>query len=95
VVVGTLQLDLLLHAPHSLKEKRGLVRQLVAKIRNRFPVSCAEVASQELWQRCGIGVAMVGQTEVEIQRIFSAIDELVAASGYAETIESFSDFAHY
>jgi len=95
VVVGSLYLDLLLHAPHSLKEKRGLVRQLTAKIRNRFPVSCAEVESQDLWQRCGLGVAMVGQSEAEIQRIFTAIDELVAASGYAETIESFSEFQHY
>ena len=95
MVVGVLHLDLVLHAPQSLKEKRGLVRQLVSKIRNRFPVSCAEIDSHDLWQRCGLGVTMVGRTEAEIQKVFSAIDDLVAASGFADPVEVFSDYLHY
>ena len=41
---GSLELDLLLGDVHSLKEKRSLVRPLLAEIRRRFAVSAAEVA---------------------------------------------------
>jgi uncharacterized protein YlxP (DUF503 family) len=40
---GTLELDLLLGDVHSLKEKRSVVRPLVAELRRRFEVSAAEV----------------------------------------------------
>jgi uncharacterized protein YlxP (DUF503 family) len=48
-----------LHAPwvHSLKEKRMIVRSLVAKLQNKFHVSAAEVDEQDVHQIIMIGVA--------------------------------------
>lgn len=37
----------------SLKEKRGIVKSILGRARNRFNVSCAEVARQDC---CGIAV---------------------------------------
>ena len=38
-----------LYAPwvHSLKEKRSIVKSLIAKLRNRYHVSAAEIDEQE------------------------------------------------
>lgn len=50
-----------LRAPwvHSLKEKRMVVKSLVAKLQNKFNVSVAEIAEQDTLQIIVIGIAAV------------------------------------
>lgn len=50
-----------LRAPwvHSLKEKRMIVKSLIAKLQNRFHVSAAEVDEQDTHQVIVIGVAAI------------------------------------
>lgn len=50
-----------LHAPwvHSLKEKRMIVKSLVAKLKNKFHVSAAEIDEQDTLQIIVIGVAAI------------------------------------
>ena len=50
-----------LHAPwvHSLKEKRMIVKSIVAKLQNRFHVSAAEIDEQDTHQIIVIGVAAI------------------------------------
>ena len=50
-----------LHAPwvHSLKEKRMIVKSLVAKLQNKFHVSAAEIDEQDTHQIIVIGVAAI------------------------------------
>ena len=54
-------LKLKLYAPwvHSLKEKRMIVKSLLAKLRNKFQVSAAEVEDQDIHQSIVIGVAAI------------------------------------
>ena len=59
MVVGTLRCDLLLGDVHSLKEKRGVVRPVVAELRRRFDVSAAETGEQDLYRRAEVSVAVV------------------------------------
>ena len=57
--VGVMRLTF--HIPHarSLKEKRAVVRRFRDRVRARFDVSIAEVASQDAHQRAVFGVAVV------------------------------------
>jgi uncharacterized protein len=59
-----LAVDVELHIPlaRSLKARRAAVRPIVEGCRQRFGAAVAEVAHQELWQRAGIGVAVVAAT---------------------------------
>src|SRR4051812_50077608 len=57
--VGTLELDVLLGDVHSLKEKRGVVRPIVAELRRRFDVAAAEAGALDLHRRATVGVAVV------------------------------------
>ncbi|MBL8695687.1 MAG: DUF503 domain-containing protein [Planctomycetes bacterium] len=57
--VGILQIELEIPSAFSLKDKRGVVKSLKERIRQRFNVSAAEVDGQETWNRAVIGVACV------------------------------------
>ena len=50
-----------LHAPwiHSLKEKRMIVKSIIARLQNRFHVSAAEIEEQDTHQIIVIGVASI------------------------------------
>ena len=50
-----------LHAPwvHTLKEKRMIVKSLVAQLQNKFLVSAAEIDEQDTHQIIVVGVAAV------------------------------------
>ena len=56
--IGWLEFDLLLGDVHSLKQKRSVVRPVIAELHRKFGVSAAETGSQGLHRRAGIGVAM-------------------------------------
>ncbi len=57
--VGTLSFDLLLGDVRSLKEKRSVIRPIVAELHRRYAVSVAEVGEQDLYRRARIGLAAV------------------------------------
>ena len=76
--VGALEFDLLLGDVHSLKEKRSLVRPLIADVRRRFDLSVAEVDHLELYRRAGIGVAAVSADRAHLVDVLDAVEQLVA-----------------
>ncbi len=76
--VGALEFDLLLGEVHSLKEKRSLVRPLIADLRKRFELSVAEVDHLELHRRAGIGVAVVSPDRMHLVDVLGAVEQLVA-----------------
>lgn len=59
MVVGVATVELYLHGVHSLKEKRGVVRRVVERVRSRFPVSAAEVDHLDRHQQATVAVAIV------------------------------------
>lgn len=76
--VGALEFDLLLSDVHSLKEKRSLVRPLIADVRRRFDLSVAEVDHLELHRRAGVGVAVVSPDRSHLVDVLDAVERLVA-----------------
>ncbi len=68
MLVGTLLVRVHIPSATSLKDKRQVVKGMIAKIQNRFNVSIAELDSEDLWQRATIGVAMIGDSREHIER---------------------------
>ena len=75
---GVLMLDVLLGDVHSLKEKRSLVRPVVAELRRRFEVSAAEVGHLDLHRRALIGVAVVAADGSHCRDVLDRCERLVA-----------------
>ena len=78
MVVGSLRLDVLLGDVHSLKEKRSLVRPVVAELRRRFEVSAAETGAHDLHRRVEIGVSLVTADPAHAHEVLAACERLVA-----------------
>ncbi|MCG5433416.1 DUF503 family protein [Mycobacterium sp. MYCO198283] len=77
--IGWIEFDVLLGDVHSLKQKRSVVRPIVAELRRRFAVAAAETGSQDLHRRAGIGLAAVAADRAHVVDLLDAAERLVAA----------------
>ena len=59
MVVGICTVFIQVPGARSLKDKRRVVRSVVARVRNEFNVSVAEVDQQDSWQLATLGLACV------------------------------------
>jgi hypothetical protein len=78
VVFGTLVADVLLGDVHSLKEKRSVVRPIVAELRRRFEVSAAETGDQDLHRRAEISVALVAGDHAHAVEVLATCERMLA-----------------
>ena len=71
---------------NSLKDKRQVCRSLVAKIRQKFNASVAEVDTQDLCQTLTLGVAVVSGDGKYAKQIMDEIERFVECNTEAELI---------
>lgn len=88
MIVGVAVVELRVHASQSLKEKRGVVRKIVGRLRHRFNVSVAEVGGQDTWQRAVIGLSMSGSDETVVHNGLSKAVEFIDETHLAELLGS-------
>ena len=87
--VGALTLDVLLGDVRSLKQKRSVVRSLIAEVRRRHPVvAVAETGSLDKYRRAEIGVAVVTSTAAHASDVLNACERLVAARPEIELLST-------
>jgi hypothetical protein len=77
VLVALERFDLRIPGCRSLKQKRHVVKTLSAALRQRFPVSVAEVDHHDLWQRAVLGVAAVGGDSHHLRRVMHEVEKAV------------------
>lgn len=77
--VGALTLDILLGDVRSLKQKRSVVRPIIAEVRRRFPaVAVAETGHLDLHRRTQIGIAVVSASAGNCDEVLEACERLVS-----------------
>ena len=81
-------MKLKLYAPwvHSLKEKRMVVKSILAKIRNKFQISAAEVEDQDIHQSIVIGVAAIVPHSAQADRVMDEILQFTEENTEAEIV---------
>lgn len=84
---GTLKIDVLLGEVHSLKEKRALVRPVLAELNRRAGVGAAEVGLPDLHRRAVFGVAVVAGTH---RRVVELLDDCEGAVAWRPELEVLS-----
>ena len=77
-----------LHAPwvHSLKEKRMIIKSLVAKLQNRFHVSAAEIDERDTHQIIVVGVAAIVPHNAMADSLMEEISVFVEENCEAEIL---------
>ena len=87
--MGSLTLDLLLGDVRSLKQKRSVIRPIVAEVQRRFPgVAVAETGGNDLYRRAEIGVAVVSATADNCSLVLNACERLVAGRPEIELLSA-------
>ena len=85
---GSVAFDLLLGDVRSLKQKRSLVRPLVAELRRKYDVSAAEAGHLDLHRRALVGVAVVAADRAHCVDVLDACERLVAGQPELELISA-------
>ena len=75
--LGALELDVLLGDVRSLKQKRSVIRPVLAELR-RMAVSAAETGDQDLYRRAEIGVAVAASAVPYLTEVLDTCERLVA-----------------
>jgi uncharacterized protein YlxP (DUF503 family) len=78
--------DLLLGDVRSLKEKRSVVRPIVAELCRKYAVSAAEVGDQDLYRRAEIGIAVVSGDLGHIKDVLGRCERWMAARPEVELL---------
>jgi len=73
MVIGYCQIDLHIPGSHSLKDKRSVIRSIVARVSQQYNVSIAELDHQDVWQSAALGVACVANESARVHRQLETI----------------------
>lgn len=79
MVIGVCTLQISIPFAMSLKEKRQVVKSLIARVRNEFNVAINEVDDQDIWQSAVLGMACVstsqGYAHGQLEAVIKFIDK--------------------
>ncbi len=80
-------IDLFMDGITSLKGKRRIVRKIMDRTRNKFPVSITEVDMHDLWQRARLGYCVVGTNQEIVGRMLHQVCEYVESLHLAQVTQ--------
>ena len=86
MVIAVLKITLRAPWVHSLKEKRSVLKSLLAKLRNTFNVSAAETEMQDVHQTLVITIAAVAGSRQLADGIFESLERFAEQNTDAEVV---------
>ncbi|MFQ6675691.1 MAG: DUF503 domain-containing protein [Fidelibacterota bacterium] len=91
MAVGILRIELRLLTPHSLKEKRAILRPVKEYLRRKKNVSVAEIGNHDAWQSSVIEIAMASgkrsSLHTDLAAVVSRLEARFPVSIMAQNIE--------
>ncbi len=75
-----------LHIPgsQSLKDKRRTVKSIIARLRNQYNISIAEVEDNDLWQMITLGISSVSNSNQHVDETINRVIQFINNT-YPET----------
>jgi uncharacterized protein YlxP (DUF503 family) len=86
--IGWIEFDILLGDVQSLKEKRSVIRPLLAEIKRRYDVSVAEVGFHDQYRRSQVGAGLVAADRAHLVEVLDAVERLVAGRPEIELLSA-------
>jgi uncharacterized protein YlxP (DUF503 family) len=86
--IGALECDVLLGDVRSLKQKRSVVRPVLAELRRSFEVAASEAGDQDVHRRATLGVAAVASDARHAQEVLDRCESLLAAHPELELLST-------
>ena len=81
MIIGVMKAVIHMQGINSLKEKRGIVKSVIGRLKSRFNVSVSEVDHQDQKRSAVIGIAVVSNETRFIDQQFDAIINFMQRDG--------------
>ncbi|NLO89130.1 MAG: DUF503 domain-containing protein [Clostridia bacterium] len=81
VVLGVCTVEVHIPCSNSLKNKRGILKSIIQRMRNKFNVSVCELEKQDLWQMAVLGIACISTDKNVLYRTFNEIEKFIENFG--------------
>ena len=94
MIVGAAVVEIHIHGSQSLKQKRGVVRSITRRVRNRFNLSVTEVGGQDTWQRTLLGLSAAGGDATSVRAVLDRAVTFIEDLNLGEVIGSDVDLVH-
>lgn len=78
MLIGVCTIEMYFEGIASLKEKRSIVKTLLARLHKEFNVSAAEVGHQDVWRSCEIGIVVATNEAAHASSLLSNILKWIA-----------------
>lgn len=87
MIVGICKVKLRASWVQSLKEKRMVVKSIIAKTNHKFNVSISEIESMDIHQTVVIGFSIVTNSQAHADAIMDEIVDFIEAASEAEMLD--------
>lgn len=86
MLIGAAQVTFRLDWAHSLKEKRMCAQSLITRTQNKFHISVAEVADQDVHDVLTLGICCVANEAKFVQQVLERVRQFMEENTDAEMI---------
>ena len=86
MALGVLTLQIDISGCKSLKDKRSRLKPLMARLRQEFNISIAEIDHQDAWQSAVIACALVSNSPKHTQRSLQSVVDWIESYWHDVTI---------
>ena len=80
MIIGACELTLHLPECHTLKEKRQIVKSVLARVRNQFEVAIAEVEENDRWQIAVLGITCGSNSSQHASNVLEHVRQYIEES---------------
>ena len=88
MIVGACIVELHVEGAQSLKAKRGVVRSIVRRVRNRFNLAVVEIGGQDTWQYVALGLAAAGADRPTVRSVLERAREFIEDMHVAQLLSA-------
>jgi uncharacterized protein len=92
MVIGVVSWALHVAGAQSLKDKRGVIKSMKARMHNEFNVSVAETAHHDSWQTAELTACVVAVDRVQAEKVLQEVDRFVEGNPLCRITETQTSF---
>ncbi len=90
--IGVCKIKLYIPESQSLKEKRRVLKSLIARIKNKFNVAVAEVEALDVHQSAVLGIVSVANAAKFVNQILSQCVKFIEVNSSVVLVDYETDF---
>lgn len=86
------EVEFMIPAAHSLKEKRAVLQRMVTRTKQKFNVSVAEIDHQNVWQRTRLALVSVASSKDAAERELMHAISFLQSNPQWEQLEFYREY---